>query len=103
MLGKTPVGRGRNIIPHHQILGKTFAPFDLRRRLVRPENFQTCGLKGINNPHGQRYFRTNNRQINFFRLSECTEGIDLLGTDLDTLGQLGDTGVPRSTVDLLNQ
>ena len=44
-IGKTARLRRRNVFPAHQFLGKNLGRFQLRRRLVRPENAQALREK----------------------------------------------------------
>ena len=62
--------RRGNPLPHHQVLGKRFTGFDLRGVSGGTEYFQFVPAKQIRNTQRQRRFRSDDREIDGFFLSE---------------------------------
>ena len=103
MFGKTLVVGGRDIVLGHQILGEPLAPFNLCRCLVGAENLQPSVLESIDDPHGQRHFRANHGEVDLFGDGKLAERLDLVGSDIDALGNLRNPRIPRRAVEGFNQ
>ena len=92
---------GWDVVFLHQIFGKALGAFDDRCILAWSEDTKSSLLKYINYTANQGIVHTDNSQVDLIFLSEICKLVKFHRCDINTLCNLGDSTVARSTVDLV--
>ena len=100
-IGKFFVSRRRNIMSCQKVLGKRFAGFQLGALLIWSEGLYPGCFQLIHDPHGQRHFRTDDRQIDGIGLCKITNPVDIFRSDGNALGYCRDPRIARGAVNLV--
>ena len=102
LLRETGVGRRRNAVPDHELLGKLLASLQTRSRLRRTEHGNSPGTNCIRNPLAERKFRPDNHQIDPVFRSEIRNRLHFPGRQGDAFGDLRDARIARRAKELRN-
>ena len=86
----------------HEILGKCLGAFKDRCILSWSEHSQTTLFKHIHDSANQRVIHSYNSKINVILLGKICQFVKFHGSDLHTLGILGNSRISRCAVNLVN-
>ena len=98
------IGGGRNFMTCEKVLGEGLGTFELCRGLGWPEATQAGGAETVHHPQHQRYFGTDDGEINFVALCELQQTVHILGGNRDilALGLARGAGIAGRDEDLLH-
>ena len=94
------IGRGRNAVFFHQILGKSFASFDDSGVCGRAENTQSLCFKGVHNTCAERIVHAADSEIDLFLFCNSRQCCEIHGPDRNALGNTCNAGVAGSAIQL---
>ena len=95
------IGCGRNIIFFHKILGKSLAALQDCCIFTGSESTQALCLQCIYQSAYQRIVHTYDGQVNGLFLRKSNDLVKFHGSDGNTFCDLTDSGIARSTIDLI--
>ena len=90
-------GRG-NIVTLAEVLHEYLRAFQLGRSSGGTESLDSLRFQVVDKTRDQRSFRTDDDEIDFFRLREVDQGAGVPGGDIDAGGDRGDARVARRAV-----
>src|SRR5579864_2364268 len=89
--------RRGNLMPLHELLGKTLAGFKLCRSLRGAEDAQPAPGELIHNPQRQRQLRTHNGDVRLLLVGNPQQTLDVSRVAGQTDGFLADSSIARHT------